>query len=39
LIANGVAAKIEKLVARLIGVAPVPIVLSDNDEVEQDDAD
>ena len=39
LIANGVADKIEKLVAQLIGVAPVPIVLSNDDEPEDDDAD
>jgi N-6 DNA Methylase len=39
LIANGVAIEIEKLVAQLIEVAPVPIVLSDDDEVEDDDAD
>lgn len=39
LIANGVAAKIEELVAQLIGVAPAPIIISDNDDVEDDDAD
>ena len=39
LIANGVALEIEGLVAELIGIAPVPIVLSDDDEQEDDDAD
>jgi len=39
LIANGVALEIEALVAQLIGVAPVPIVLTDDDEPEDDDAD
>ena len=39
LIANGVALEIEALVAQLIGVTPVPIVLSDDDEPEDDDAD
>jgi hypothetical protein len=39
LISNGVAIEIEKLVAQLIDVAPVPIVMSDDDDVEDDDAD
>lgn len=39
LIANGVAVEIEALVAQLIGVAPVPITISDDELVEDDDAD
>lgn len=39
LIANGVAIEIETLVAQLIGVAPVPITISDDELVEDDDAD
>ena len=39
LIANGVAIQIEELVAQLIGVAPAPIIINDDDDVEEDDAD
>jgi hypothetical protein len=39
LIANGVAIQIEELVAQLIGVAPSPIVLGEDEDVEDDDAD
>ncbi len=39
LIANGVALEIEELVAQLIGVAPAPIVIADDDELEDNNAD